>query len=251
VSAYIYEGEDTKTVRNHALAFAKSLNCEASEGNSEHCNCLSCRTFDSRNHPDTFFIKGTKQSGIGVEDVRDAIILPMSTKPFKYKHKVFIVESPLTPQAQNALLKTIEEPPDYGVFLFLGSTHGFLPTVLSRCVIKKFHGEPSGEDENEEIPAIRRLAEEILQAAQGADIPEAFALYRKIEPLDKNALQEFLNSLYIHYGKKINAATQTGQPPQNWLNAPSVIAHTKQILAQNGNTQLAIELMLLQLSGMR
>jgi DNA polymerase III gamma/tau subunit len=240
--AYIFAGEDTDAVRKHALAFAKSLNCETSGCG----DCVSCRTFDSSNHPDTFYVRSEKQKGIGVEEAREQIVEPMAVKPFKYKHKIFIVESPLTPQAQNALLKTIEEPAPYGVFLFLAdNTHGFLPTILSRCVVKKISGDG-------EISPDLKFAEEIATAAESASLPQAFALWKKIEPLAKESkenLQEFLNSLYFFYGKKINNAAANGQtPPDVWLNATKAITKTKQILSQNGNTQLAIELMLLKMT---
>ncbi|MCL2224089.1 MAG: hypothetical protein FWB96_03865 [Defluviitaleaceae bacterium] len=240
--AYIFVGENKTAVRNHALAIAKGLNCERENACG---NCLSCRVFDSGNHPDTVYVKGTKQSGIGVDDVREQVIMPMAVKPFKYKHKIFIIESAdtLTPAAQNALLKTIEEPAPYGVFLFLANnTFNFLPTVLSRCVVKKITGEDAAP------PELQALAEEIFSALQTADIPETFALYRKIEPLPKDALHDFLNALYILYGTKINSAAKNAQPtPQLWLNATAAITNTKKILSQNANTQLALELMLLKL----
>ena len=247
--AFIFEGENSAAVKNQVRAYAKGLNCECANACGE---CLSCRVFESGNHPDTFFVKGTKQSSIGVSDVREQIIMPMAVKPFKYKHKIFIVENAetLTPAAQNALLKTIEEPAPYGVFLFLASsTHNFLPTVLSRCVVKKIHGEGAFADSFEESNSeLQTLAEDIFTSISRADIPEAFALYRKIEPLDKDALQEFLNLLYILYGKKINAVAQTGNhPPQTWLNAIAAITRTKEVLSQNANAQLSIELMLLKM----
>jgi hypothetical protein len=229
--AYIFEGENRASVKSRALHLAKGLNCE--HENDPCGTCLSCRVFESGNHPDTFYVSGTKKTGIGVEDVREQIIMPMAVKPFKYKHKVFIVENAdtLTPAAQNALLKTIEEPAPYGVFLFLAAnTYNFLPTVLSRCVVKKIHG--GAVDTSPEIEA---LAQEIFTALGSADIPETFALYRKIEPLDKDSLQEFLAALYVLCGraKKFNAA--------------KAISQTKKILSQNANSQLAIELMLLKM----
>lgn len=232
--AYIFEGENKTAVRERALAFAKGLNCERENANA--CGvCHSCRVFDSGNHPDTIYVRGTKQSGIGVDDVREQIVLPAAVKPFKYKYKIFIAENAdtLTPQAQNALLKTIEEPAPYGVFLFLApNTFNFLPTVLSRCVVKKIRGG-SGEV----APEIESLAEEILDKLSTADIPEAFALYRKIEPLHKDDLQEFLSALYILCGKR------------RLLSATTEITKTRQILSQNANAQLAMELLFLKIRG--
>ena len=304
--AYIFEGENAALVRKHASDFAKGLNCAsvntdntenthnvnyANSGAGSPCReCLSCRVFDSGNHPDTVFVTGTKQSGIGVEDVREQILLPMAVKPFKYQFKVFIVDllskNILTHAAQNALLKTIEEPAPYGVFLFLAAnTHGFLPTMLSRCAIKKIRapggGEyfyeraakpeksPTYENEKKEEKGkgksgkagktsktaepdlhLPTLANEIIAGLHGADITQAFAMYRRVESLNKDALHELLDLMYIIYGETISAAAGIGQSPlPAWFDAVAAITHTKNILAQNGNTQLAIELMFMKLSG--
>ncbi|MCL2197928.1 MAG: hypothetical protein FWB80_03295 [Defluviitaleaceae bacterium] len=221
----LFEGEDIATVRKHALSHAKKLNCESESACGQ---CLSCRTFESGNHPDTFFVKGTKAQ-IGVEDAREQIIMPVAVKPFKYRYKIFIIEGNITPQAQNALLKTIEEPAPYGVFLFLAkNTFGFLPTILSRCIVKKIRGG--------DFVAVSTLAEEIAASVKNADIPKAFGLYKKIEPLSKEELNEFLDALYVLYGHQRN------------FDAVDAITKTKQIISQNGNLQLAIELMLLKMA---
>ena len=60
----------------------------------------------------------------------------MEIKPYKYKYKIFIVENAdnMTVQAQNALLKTIEEPPAYGIIILISTNYEqFLPTIISRC----------------------------------------------------------------------------------------------------------------------
>ncbi|MCL1863686.1 MAG: hypothetical protein FWF78_08975 [Defluviitaleaceae bacterium] len=222
----LFEGEDMAAVRHAAMGLAKKLNCEEESA----CGlCLSCRTFESGNHPDIFFVKGTKAVGIGVEDAREQIALPITTKPFKYRYKIFIIEGNITPQAQNALLKTIEEPAPYGVFLFLAkNTFGFLPTILSRCIVKKIRGS--------EFVIARELAEKIADSVKNADIPKAFGLYKEVESLSKEELNEFLDALYVIYGKRRN------------FDAVDAITKTKQIISQNGNLQLAIELMLYKMA---
>ena len=257
------------SVRAKALEFAKSLNCEKGQGvdaNPPGYNkgvsdgipspaggvcCTGCRVFETGNHPDTIFVKCTKQSGIGVDDVRRQILIPVSIKPFKYKYKVFIVDNAdtLTPAAQNALLKTIEEPAPYGVFLFLAAnTHNFLPTVLSRCVVKKIHSA-GGKATQESGADLRSLANEIISDVGGTDTVGAFALYRRVEPFakDKDALREFLNHLYIGYGEKIRNTVQAGQQPA-FLSVATAITNTRRILEQNGNVRLALELMFLKMT---
>jgi len=251
--AQILVGEQDN-VRDLAKKLAKGINClnSSAKGSDigEPCGqCISCKVFETGNHPDTFYVKKTKQNSIGVDDVREQIIEPMSTKPFGYNYKVFIIDKAetLTPAAQSALLKTIEEPAPYGFFLFLApNVHNFLPTIVSRCHLRKTYGKVN---QNQEVQV---LAGEIADTVDNLDIVEAFALYRKFEPFkeSKDTLLELLDAMYYAYGEKITNISRAGQlPPEKWLNAVSAITHTKNVLSQNGNTQLAIELMLAKLSG--
>ena len=244
--AYILEGglPDRLAV---GRIFAKGLNCLQGDACGE---CLSCRVFESGNHPDIFFVNGTKATGIGVDDVRDQIVLPMMTQPFKYKHKIFIVDKAetLTPAAQNALLKTIEEPAPYGVFLFLAAhTHNLLPTLLSRCVLVKLGEKLPKPDQD-----LQALAEEIASTIAGMDIFETMALYRRIEPYkeSRESAKQLLDMIYLSYAKRITGAAAVGDSPHKlWFDSIAAIRHAKQVLTQNGNFQLAMELMLLKLNG--
>jgi len=241
---------ETDSVRALARILAKGINCVETTDKETPCGqCISCRVFETGNHPDTFYVIKTKQNSIGVDDVREQIIEPMSTKPFGYNYKVFIIDKSetLTPAAQSALLKTIEEPAPYGFFLFLApNAHHFLPTILSRCHLRKVYGKVNPN------PELLALAKEITDTAHNLDIIDAFAWYRKFEPYkeSKEALLELLDSIYHAYGEKITDSSRVGQiPPEEWLNAVSAVAHTKDVLSKNGNTQLAIELMMTKLSG--
>lgn len=137
--AYIIEGEEGLGKRLMAQTFAKTLQCEAK--GEEACDvCQSCRLFDTNNHPDVKHIIATKKTGIGVDDIREQVNKDVHIKPYMFDYKVYIIHEAekMTVQAQNALLKTIEEPPSYVRFLLLATyTHSFLPTVLSRCVLVK------------------------------------------------------------------------------------------------------------------
>lgn len=247
--AQILVGE-TDNTRVLANVLAKGINClNADESNKENpCGqCISCKVFETGNHPDTFYVTKSKQNSIGVDDVRDQIITPMATKPYGYTHKVFIIDKAetLTPAAQSALLKTIEEPAPYGFFLFLApNEHSFLPTILSRCHLRKVKGNTTAQR-----PELKELATEIAANISKLDILGAFTLYRKFEPFkeSKETLLELLDSIYHAFGEKISVS-KTGQaPPPEWLDAISIIGQTKDILSRNGNTQLALELMLTKL----
>jgi len=249
--AYIFEGEADERLAL-GRAFAKGLNClNRLDGPGEPCSqCLSCRVFESGNHPDIFYVTGTKATGIGVEDVRTQITQEMATQPFKYRYKIFIIDKAetLTPAAQNALLKTIEEPAPYGVFLFLAThVHSLLPTVLSRCVLIKL-----GEKLREPDLKQEALAEEIADNIVQMDILETLALYKRFEQYkeSRESMGQMLDMLYLSYARRINqAAKRNVSANKLWFDSIAAIQHTKQVLAQNGNFQLAVELMLLRLSG--
>lgn len=135
--SYIFNGEDGLGKMMLAKAFAKTLQCEA--GESTPCGqCRSCIQADTGNQPDIIYLTHEKPASIGVDDVRTQLVDDIVIRPYSSRYKVYIIDEAekLTTQAQNAILKTIEEPPAYAVIIFLTSNAGiFLPTILSRCVM--------------------------------------------------------------------------------------------------------------------
>lgn len=168
--AYILNGEEGTGKKMLADIFSAVLQCE--EKGIEPCGkCLSCRQAEGKNQPDIIWVTHEKPNSIGVEDVRGQIIGDIQTKPYKGPYKIYIIAEAqkLTPQAQNALLKTIEEPPAYGIILFLTTnSQSFLPTILSRCVTLNL--KPVSDAE------IRKyLMEEVKIPDYKADLCVAFA----------------------------------------------------------------------------
>lgn len=101
--------------------------------------CHSCIQFQTDNHPDVIYVTHAKE-GIGVDDIREQINGTVQIKPYSSPYKIYIVDEAekMTVQAQNALLKTLEEPPSYVVILLLTTrADSFLPTILSRCITLK------------------------------------------------------------------------------------------------------------------
>ena len=238
---------------SRANILAKGKNCLTSNSIETPCgSCKSCMLFDSGNHPDTFYVKKTKTAGIGVDDVREQVITPMATKTFSYNFKVFIINKAetLTPAAQSALLKTIEEPAPYGFFLFVAPhLYNFLPTVVSRCHVYKTNENYISDAQDADI---KKLAVRIVEKVENCDVFEAFQLYKELEPYkdSKELLQELLDLIYYAYGTKIVTAVKVGQVPEKkWQDATHIITKTKTALSQNGNTQLAMEIMLAKLAG--
>lgn len=137
--AYILTGEEGTGRKSIANAFAMTLLCE--KGGTEPCMvCHSCKQALSGNHPDLIYVTHEKPASIGVDDIREQINDTIQIRPYSSYYKIYIVDEAekMTVQAQNALLKTIEEPPAYGVILLLTeNSEAFLPTILSRCVSLK------------------------------------------------------------------------------------------------------------------
>lgn len=135
--AYIFNGEDGSGKNMLAKAFAEALLCE--RGEMEGCGeCHFCKQLASDNNPDFVRLTHEKPASIGVEDVREQLVEDVLIKPYNGKYKVYIIDEAekMTVQAQNAILKTIEEPPAYSVIIFLtNNVEIFLPTIVSRCII--------------------------------------------------------------------------------------------------------------------
>ena len=135
--AYILSGEDGAGKSLLAHLFYMTLQCEK-KGISPCGECTLCRQAESHNQPDIIWVTHEKPGSIGVEDIRAQVVGDMQMKPYHSPYKIYIIDEAekLTVQAQNTLLKTIEEPPEYGIVIFLTTNaDGFLPTILSRCVV--------------------------------------------------------------------------------------------------------------------
>ena len=137
--AYILNGERGSGKKMLANLFAMTLLCET--GDNEPCGkCHSCKQAESGNHPDIIRVTHEKPNSISVDDIRTKVNNTVDIKPYQGPYKVYIIPQAdmMTPQAQNAILKTIEEPPSYAVFLLLTeNAETLLPTINSRCVMLK------------------------------------------------------------------------------------------------------------------
>ena len=146
--AYIINGPDKSGKMMLAEAFAQTLQCEkltetiaAAGGDGaavEACmECHSCKQAVGRNQPDIIYVKHEKPNTISVDDIRTQVNNDIVIKPYSSKHKIYIIDEAekMNVQAQNALLKTIEEPPAYAIIILLTTNaDAFLQTILSRCV---------------------------------------------------------------------------------------------------------------------
>ena len=147
--AYSFEGVVGMGKLTLAKIFATAILCHDKE--EAACEkCISCRKMLSGNHPD-FTIISSEKSSIGIEEIRniqDKIIV----KPIESERKVYIIDQAdkMTAQAQNCLLKTLEEPPPYVVIILcVSNINAILKTIQSRCTRINFDNYS-----NEEIKSI-------------------------------------------------------------------------------------------------
>ncbi len=139
--AYIINGEAGSGRKTIAKTLAATIQCEnpqEKDGVIEPCGtCLSCIQMETGNQPDVITVTHDKPSGIGVGEIRK-MRADLQIRPYANARKVYIIPDAekLTAQAQNALLKTLEEPPEYAnLILIANGLSSFLPTVLSRCIV--------------------------------------------------------------------------------------------------------------------
>ena len=177
--AYLFLGGAGAGKRLIANTFAKALQCE---GEKRPCDsCKSCHAFNHGNHPDMIYFQPLKNGKTyTIEDVREQLLETVDLKPFQYEKKIYIIEKAdtLNIQSQNALLKTLEEPPAHAVFLLLAErAEAFLPTILSRVVVMKIR-PLSAETIADYLMQAGHLAEEshILSAYAQGRIGQALEL---------------------------------------------------------------------------
>lgn len=138
--AYILNGEKGVGKKTLASVVAKSLQCES--GEPDPCGkCKSCLQAETGNQPDIIWVKHEKPNVISVDEIRTQIVNDIDLKPYSSRYKIYIVPDSqmMNQQAQNALLKTLEEPPEYAIIMLLtNNVDKFLPTILSRCIVLNF-----------------------------------------------------------------------------------------------------------------
>lgn len=168
--AYILNGPKDSGKMMIAEAFAMALQCEK-QGIEGCMECHSCKQAMSMNQPDIIHVTHEKPNTISVDDIRKQVKEDVDIKPYASPYKIYIVDEAekMNVQAQNALLKTIEEPPAYVVILLLTTNaDSFLPTISSRCITLNLKVVPDEE--------IKKYLMEVYQIPDyQADVCTAFA----------------------------------------------------------------------------
>ena len=184
--AYIINGEKGMGKKTMAKAFAMTLLCE--EKGTEPCmKCHSCVQALTDNNPDIITVSPDKPATLSIDHIRETLINDIDLKPYSYSHKVYIVQNAdlMNSSAQNAILKTIEEPPEYAVIILLTiNAESLLQTVLSRCV--KLDMQPLKKD-----VVKKYLMEKEKVVDYEADVSAAFAGGNLGKAIEVSGSQDF------------------------------------------------------------
>lgn len=265
--SYIFLGEEGIGKKLFAKEIAKALLCL--EENKYCNNCKSCIEFDTNNNPDYYIIE-PDGNNIKIEQIRE-IQKKVLEKPIISKRKVYIINDSdkMTKEAQNCLLKTLEEPPKYVTIILIGSNESaFLSTIKSRCTIINF--------EKISIEEIQKYMKEnydfefqnqnILKATEGS-ISKAIEIYEKKEKYEeiyelminiKNIdIIETLKKAKIIYESKedinkildyINIIMlEQAKTDYRYTNCIQIVENTKKRLKSNTNYDMSIDNMILHI----
>ena len=260
--SYMFIGLEGIGKKMIAKEFAKKILC-LNQIIDNQCNCKSCIEFDTNNNPD-FLIVEPDGNSIKIEQIRNLQKL-IQEKPIISNRKVYIIDNAdlMTKEAQNCLLKTLEEPPEYAVIILVGSNENlFLPTIKSRCMILHFD-KISNEEMKRYLKdnlGINQINEEMLDMFQGS-IGKAINLKDKQEEYE--SIYGFINNLgkmdvieLYKYAKPLYKFKEEIFEVLDYINilllkkakqqyiyveCIDIVEDTKKRLKQNGNYDMCID----------
>ncbi len=265
--SYIFHGTEGIGKKLIAKEFAKMILCL---GEEKYCNtCKSCLEFLSNNNPDFYEII-PDGNNIKIEQIRE-MQKKVVEQPIISKNKVYIIDNAdlMTREAQNCLLKTLEEPPEFVTIILIGSNESnFLSTIKSRCTILRFENiEPSKiEKYLKEKFSIQEVPKSIIEAANGSigkaellkDKQELYiaidTVLENIEKMDlidtlknadiiyksqdeKNEILEYINIKFLKKAKE----------NLKYLKCIDIVEETKKRIKANSNYNMSIDNMLISI----
>ena len=239
--AYIIEGDTSELRRKAAENFIQVL-----MGGSEHAEAQIA----AGTHPDIIWITHEKPMTISVKEIREQLCDTMTVRPFEGGWKLYIIDDAelMPPGAQNALLKTVEEPPEYGCILLMTKNQEMLlETIRSRCITLKCD-RPAEEESFGRSDLLEDLDFSLSSHRQHMDAVRASEIAAAVLEEGPAGAQNFLNALRARL--RDLAVVHAGEESFDMARVNSAMdkadrAETR--LKFNVNSQLTIEMMLMEI----
>ena len=261
--SYLFIGQAGIGKKMLAKEFAKAVLCLE---NNKCCDtCKSCLEFDSQNNPDFVLIE-PEGNNIKIEQIRN-MQRKVQEKPIISGKKIYIIDNAdlMTQEAQNALLKTLEEPPEFVTIILIGENeNAFLATIKSRCMILHFNSISNLDmkkylEDNYHMNVTSNMLDvfhgSIGKAIEIKDKQETYLLIEQaIENLEKEDLIDLIKKLDILYTSKeeildmldyINIILlKKSKQNVNYTDCIKIVEDTKRRINQNANYDMSIDNML-------
>lgn len=270
--SYIFYGKQGIGKKAFAKAFAKKILCL---NKTEECNsCKSCIQFEGENLPDFNIITPDGKS-IKIDQIRN-FLEKVYEKPIVSDRKVYIIDDAdlMTKEAQNCLLKTLEEPPSFDtIILIVSNENKLLNTIKSRCITIPF-SDLTYEDLNKYIKNNNLSIEnkKIVSRSNGSikkmiHILENEELYTKIDNIidnlyssslidilnnteiftkNKDIINDILEYIIVIFYEKLQNCKDYEQDVK-YINIIKIVEDTKQKILQNGNIDMCIDGMFMRI----
>ena len=261
--SYMFIGQEGIGKKLIAKDFAKAILCLEENKQNTCCDkCKSCIEFESNNNPDFIYLE-PEETKIKIDQIRNMQI-KVAEKPIISQNKVYIINDAdtMTNEAQNCLLKTLEEPPEYVTIILIGKNEeNFLTTIKSRCT-KIYFNKIDNEELKKylQINNIESVSEQLFEMADGSikkllEIIENDESCRTIEniinKLDKCDIIEILNeAVYLYKSKDaINSILENinimlfkkSKTNFKFAKCIKIVEETKKRLKSNSNYDMCID----------
>lgn len=239
LNGYIFLGNVNTKKFEYAKKFAKMILCLEGDKTS-HNECKSCIMFENQNHPDYYEINKPFTESIKIDEIRE-MQNKIIEKPITSERKVYVINNAenMTAEAQNCLLKTLEEPPKFAsIILVTNNENTLLATIKSRCTKVVF----TEEEEKQQTEEEKQRYEELEKVFGDVEKHISIDLLNKLDILykDKDNIYEnleYINEILIEKGKK-NA---------KYLDYIDTVEETKRMLKSNSNYDMCIDNLILSI----
>jgi len=240
VNGYIFSGTGKTKNYIYAKEFAKMILC-LKDGKTSYCDsCKSCLMFSDNNHPDYYEITKENTESIKIDEIRE-MQEKIYEKPIISSKKVYIINNAeqMTKEAQNCLLKTLEEPPEFvSIILISDNENNLLTTIKSRCTKIAFTEETEEEltkEDKENIEILEKIFGNVSNYVSIDLLNKVDILYKEKENILKNL--EHINNIFI---KKAKTDTK-------YLEYIDYVEETKNKLKANSNYDMCIDNLILKI----